>query len=165
MAARIIEFCDAVKAAIDTAWPVVSRANPEDAVTREYAPDVGLSVDQADTLIAGRQVYVFPTEYSAPEMLDRDAQIGKLSCSVLCVERYTATAGSPPKSWLDDRIEFVQDKIFRVLNNPLALLADTLRPDPETPGVVEIVYDLETLIQHRAFWSLATFTYQEPQEY
>lgn len=160
--ARVLDLCNAVVTAIQTAW------NPTgpDAVSRVYAPDVGLSPDETDTLISGRQVYVFPAAYGSPGLATRSELWRRHTIAVLVVERYTAAAGAPTTAWIDDRVAFVEQQIFNLLRDPTLELAGSVVtqafpiPDEEA-GRVDPVYDLETLIEHRTFWSQATFEFQE----
>ncbi len=159
--ARVDEFCDAVAAAIASQWAPVA---PNEVIT-DYAPDIGLSVDEPDTLITGRKVYVWPIGYAAPETIDRAELLKQFTCGVVIVERYTTTAKSPPKAWMRERIRFVEQLVFNVLRNPNLTLLDALVPAPEEAGVIDVVFDLDILIEHRAFWSQGTFTFQEVTEY
>lgn len=159
--ARVDEFCDAVGATIQTAWAPIA----PDAVVVDYAPDIGLSVTEKDTLIYGRKVYVWPNAYAAPEMINRAELLKRFSCSVVVVERYTDDAGRPPKDWIRTRTLFVEQQIFNVLRNPALVLLDALVPSREEPGVIDVVFDLDVLIEHRAFWASGTFTFEEVREY
>jgi hypothetical protein len=156
MSARILEFSDAVTAAIQAAWNPVAPS----AVSREYGAEVILTDDDSDVL-KGRRVFVFPTTYEAPEFVDRAELLRTYSVGIVIVERYTDDAGYPTKSWMDARVLFVEQTIYRLLRNPMLVLADTLIPAPNSPGTVDVVYDLDLFLQQKTFWSVCFFTFQE----
>jgi len=164
--ARTLEICDAVVDAIGTAWDPTS----PDAVSREYGVEVGLSKDYASILLTGRKVYVFPTSYEAPGLIDREVLMNAHGVAVLICERYTNSDGStadpglPPKAWMDERVLFVQDKIYKVLRNPHLVLLDTVIPVPDELGSIDLVYDRDLYLSKRAFWSYGFFNFQEATE-
>ena len=158
MSARVLDTADAVAQAIQTAW---SGLAAPDGVSREYGADVILKEDDPDTVLKGRQVYVFPTKYEAPEFVDSSALRRTYSVGIVIVERYTDGPGWPPKAWMDARVLFVEQTIYRLLRNPDFVLSNTLVPSPEEPGTVDVVYDLDLYMQRKAFWSVCSFTFQE----
>jgi hypothetical protein len=156
MAARVIETADAVAAAIRTAWAPIA----PDAATSDYGAEVILDDDDPDVL-TGRKVFVFATEYAAPEFVDGASLRRTYGVGIVIVERYAAAAGTPPKAWMDARVLFVEQSIYRLLRNPDLVLSNTLVPSPEAPGTVDVVYDLDLYLQRKTFWSVCTFTFQE----
>ena len=161
MNARVDQLVDAVAGALVGAWGPTA----PDGVSTEYAPDIGLTPDQADTLIQGRQVFVWPAAYGAPELLDRAELLKRYTVVVVVVERYTETTKRPPNDWIRARTAFVERQVYNLLRDPGLVLLDSLVPAPEEPGTVDVVYDLDVLIEHRAFWSQASFTFQETSGY
>lgn len=155
--ARVLQLCDAVASLIGSLWTPTA----PDAVQRAYGPDVGLTEDDPSTLITGRQVYVFPVSYGVPTMIDRSELDHRDTVAVLVIERYTAGTGYPPVDWMDARVNFTEQKIFIPLRNPQLVLLDTLIPDLETPGSVDVVYDIDLYRDNKTFWSQLTLPFQE----
>lgn len=159
--ARVVDLCDQVAALVSALWGPLA----PDAVTRVYGPDVGLTPDEPDTLITGRQVYVFADAYEVPESADRGSLWWDYAAAVLVVERYTDAAGAPPTAWVDARVKFVEESVFRPLRDPTLTLTGAAVagafPDPERHATVDVVYDQEVLIQHRAFWSLVRVYFKD----
>lgn len=158
---NILAVCDAVAQLIEGVWSPTA----PDAVTREYIPDIPLTDDVAeDERHTGRRVYVFPAGYEEPDFLSRAELAGKHAIAVLVVERYTG-AGKPPKAWVDARVNWTGETIFRTLRDPdLSLLADMVGHDPETPASWDSVYDHAVLLNHKTYWSVVTVTFQEGVE-
>lgn len=158
--ARVLDLCDACAAAVSAAWVPTG----DDAVARVYAPDVGLTQDNPDTLVRGRKVYLFPGAYASP-LLDRGSLLRRYTVAWLVVERYADGAGFPPDAWLDDRVAFVEQTVFNVLRDPTLVLTGAVvsgvQPDPEAEPAVDPVYDLDLLIENHTFWSQGTLTYIE----
>ncbi|MBY0513080.1 MAG: hypothetical protein K2P78_04115 [Gemmataceae bacterium] len=161
--ARILDVCDAVASHLRTLWTDRGR---DDAVTREYGPDVGLTKDDEDSLIAGRQVYVFPAAYAVPRLVTRREMERGYTVAVLCVERYTddpPTEARPPAAWMDERVTFVE-RMFKALRDPDLTLIGSVIPALEDGGdvaKVDVVYDLDVFVRHRAFWSQLTAPFEE----
>lgn len=156
--ARIIQAADAAVALILAGW---TGRGADDGAERVYAPRVHLSGDEAPAL-AGRHVYVFPFPYSA-EQLDRGSQWRRYSLRVLIVEQYKS-AGDPPTSWIDERVYFVEQKVFNPLANESLKLIESMSADLDAVSTLDEVCDRETLIQHKTFWSYATFPFAEPTD-
>lgn len=158
---RILDLCDCVVAQVHAAWLPTA----PDGVARAYAPRVGLTGDQPDTLLEGRRVFVFPASYGSPGLAQRDELWRTHQVSVLVVERYTADPGPPPDTWVDARVEFVERNVFGLLRNPaLVLSGGTIAaafPPPDEGAEVGSVYDENVLLQYKTFWSYAAFTFQE----
>jgi hypothetical protein len=155
--ARILQLVDAAAGELRARWG----PKAPDAVTREYGPDVGFTPDDLSTLLPGRQVYLFPAAYAAPELAARDALQKRYKVAGLVVERYTAGTGRPPVGWMDARVTFVEQVVFKPLRDPGLVLLDGVVPDLETGAEVTAVYDLDVYLKHRAFWSELLLTYQE----
>jgi hypothetical protein len=159
MPARILDACDTVVTAIGAAW------NPSapNEVKRVYAPTIGLSIDNPDTLISGRKVYVFPGNWGTPGAASRGEIFKTHTVSVLVAERYTDEA-ELPDSWIDERVLFVET-IFDLLANPTTIHTGalvSLYRDADDPAEVDVVYDLDLLLTERkAFWSRFTITFTE----
>ena len=105
-----LTLCDDLVTALLGAWTDMGAS---DGVTRCYFKRIGDS-DRPETKLAGRQVYVFPTDYdNGPATRGEDEFIH--SVSVLVVERY-ADAGDPPTAWIDTRVDFVYEQIVQGLD-------------------------------------------------
>lgn len=164
MGARVNDVADAVVAAITAAWGTLTPGAPvaPAAVQRAYAPTIGLTPDDAGSVLNGRQVYVFPSTYAGGDFLGRSTLRQTYAVTVLVVERYTgAGVAATDRDWLDGLVAFVEAAVFVPLRNPNTVLLDSLSPDPETPGAVDKVYDLDLLLKPGAFWSESTFTFFE----
>lgn len=160
MPARVLDACDTVVSTISDLWTPTG----SDSVSRAYAPEIGLSVDHADSLLAGRKVFVFPVSMGKPEGVSRGELLHEYTVSVLVVERYTGAAGEVPAEWLDERVLFVET-LFNALANPTTEFTGatvTLFRTPDVPATLDEVYDLDLLLSDRkAFWSRFTITYHE----
>jgi hypothetical protein len=133
----------------------------DDDAERVYAPPISLSGDELP-LLAGRHVYVFPFPYSA-EILTREAQWRRYSLRVLAVERYPG-AGDPPRLWLDERLYWFEQVVFNPLADQSLKLMTEFSPDLDAVATVDEVYARDTLIEHKTFWSYATFPFAEPTD-
>ncbi len=158
--ARILDLCDAIATLIGATWVPVA----PDAVSREYGPDVGLSEDDGNTLLDGRQVYVFPIGYGVPAMDDRTFLDKRYAVVVTIIERYTDDPGIPPNDWMDTRVTFTET-LFKLLRNPflelLAVSGAYVMPDIENPATVDAVYDFDLFQENRTFRSQMTLNFQE----
>jgi len=156
--ARIIQAADAAVALILAGW---TGRGADDGAERVYAPTINLSGDDAPRL-AGRHVYVFPGPYSA-EQLDRADQWRRHSLRALVVERY-ADAGDPTRAWVDERVNFVEQRVFNPLANQSLKLVGQMTPDPEFVATIDELCDRAILQEHKTFWSYATFGFVEPTD-
>ncbi len=163
--ARILDACDTVVSAIGALW------NPSapDEVKRVFAPAIGLTPDNADSLISGRKVYVFPGQWGTPGAATRTEIYKEHTITVLIVERWVDEDGNTPQGevpndWLDARILFTES-LFDLLANPTTIHTGTLVSlwrDPETPAQVDVLYDMDLLLEDKkAFWSRFTITFRE----
>jgi len=140
MAARIVDLCDAVVALLPTG------------AERVYE----VSID-AETL-EGRAVYVFPSKYGYLEVLTRADDQSEYAVSVLIAERYP-DAGPAPKAWLDERVEWVQDNVLDVLDDPRG--AEPVEGYVPWQSEVQTVYDVEELVNRKLFLSVVVITYRQ----
>lgn len=149
MAANILDVCDALVAAVGAAWT----EGASDSVERVYLAPINFHTQ------AGRHVYIFPTNYeNSPATRSEDDwtyQVG-----VVVVEKH-ASAGEPSTSWLDERVTFVQEKVFDVLDFARAplIVGTGLGLITQTSSVE--VYDETKLNELHTFWSELTFTFTE----
>jgi hypothetical protein len=148
MEARVIEFCDAVVAAILASWVPVS----PNAVSSEYEPDFDIAT------ITGRKVYVFPAGYGQAGTVTRGEDENEYRVSVIIMERYT-DEGAVPKAWLNARVLWVQNSLYVPLTDARAasILGESW---PET-GDVTTVYDLDVLRDYKVFLSEIEIAYRE----
>jgi len=150
--ARVDDCADAVVTAIKAAW--TTRQAPDD-VTAVYAPDIGLNPDQPDTLVSGRQVFVFAEAWAAAETVSRADVRRRYTVWVLTVERYTESAAPVPVEWIRERTAFVESlaNLFAPGSSIDGSLSSYYVP-PDALPEVQIVADREELIQRAAFWSV-----------
>ncbi len=146
VSSRVLTVCDACVAAISTFWSPTG----DDSVERLYEVDLDAST------LTGRKVYVFPAGTAWVELGTRAGDVHDERVQVLVVERYT-DAGPATKQWVDERVEFVQDAVLDLLDDP--------REQPVTgywcqESAVDPVYDIEELTQRKLFLSLASFTFR-----
>lgn len=161
--ARIIDACNAVTGAIQSVWNPVAPS----AVQRSYVPDIGLSADHTDTLIQGRQVYVFPAKWENDGAIDRGNWDRLYVVQFVTVERYSVSGtdqvGTPTDDWVDQRVLFVEG-IFNFLANPDVTIPGALvnlYRLPEDQASVDEVYDVDLLMRKKTFWSPATIAFRE----
>jgi hypothetical protein len=162
-AARVLDCCDTVVATIAAAWSPTAPS----AVSRQYVPRTGFARDDRNVLVQGTQIYVFPADYSGQAM-DRGEQLEVYTIGIVVVSRWTNTDGTDPSgipqnSWVDGLVLLVQQKVYDLLQDMTAQWTSpntgaVFFRDRDTPGTVDIVYDVRTLSQHKAFWSELTFT-------
>jgi len=156
MAARILQAADAAAALILASW---SDKGKHDCVERIYAPPVSLTED-SQPVLRGRKVFVFPGPYAA-SLLDRADQWRTYTLRTLTVERYTDDSGPPPREWIDARTEFVEQNVFNVLANQSVELIDQMTPAMDERPTIDVLYDIDTLLKFKTFWSQATFYFAE----
>lgn len=150
MAANILDVCDALVSKVITAWTAITA---DDSVERVYLAPIKVHTQ------IGRHVYIFPTNYeNSPATRSEDDwtyQIG-----VVVVERHDSS-GEPATSWMDTRVNFVQDKVFDALDFARAplIVGSGLGLITQTSSVE--VYDETKLNELHTFWSELTFTFTE----
>lgn len=146
--ARINEVCDAVVQKIKHAW------GPKDPDDIERAYQIPLQVDK----ILGRRLYVFPAKYASLEPANRAEDLREYTVPMLAVERYTAQ-GQPDRNWLDERVNWVEEMIWQLCENPRdsAPLLGTLWPQTSDVDV----YDPDLLNLKKLFWSEIEIVFRE----
>ncbi len=154
MSSRILDCRDAVVTYLGTL--------PE-AVESQAAYTVR---DNAITM-DGMLVRVFAAGYGDGERLAR-ARINKdLDIVVTIEELYTEAAsndasGPVPSDWVDQRVTFVEEKIFNPLNVKGELVTDLLGQRFRIiTAKVTTVYDPDRLGGSKLFWSMLELSYQE----
>jgi len=157
MAARACEFAEAVRAALEAAWPT-------EETPPTFVVDDDWDVETIDELneIVGRWVVVSDETYSQIEAASRSEDVEEYAIAVAFLERYTGTSdtlGKVPKAWKEERKRLVQDNLYRYLNNH--------RENVIVPGAwtetceVSVVMDRELMRKSRVFVSVVEVTYRE----
>lgn len=107
-------LCDNLVNALDAAW---AGRGDSDTIERDYFPRYGDGKDGTVELLQGRKVVIYPTPTEGPGSYSRrwenrseDRYTHRVT--VLVIERYTGQ-GLPPRSWIDDRVDFCWTYIFR----------------------------------------------------
>ena len=151
MPANIITVCDALVTAVEAGLE-----SPLDAtVARLYLAPLDLSKD------IGRYVWLFPAEYSFLPA-SRNENNWTYSVGVIVAERYTG-AGEPTATWIDERVEFCEAKVFGLFDYThqwLSFGVDGARRLFTTVGDVT-VYDALQLTEKKLFWSEMRFEFTE----
>lgn len=150
--ARVVEVAQAVADGISARWSPVS----PDAVQRVYEVEIGTTPEDA-SLIAGRQVYVFPGSYFTDYPATRGRDTLAHDITVVMAERYTA-AGPVPAAWLDERLYWAEQTVWLYLDSP--------RVTPVLAGVYPfraevLAYDLEELVGRKLWLSVVSATLRE----
>jgi hypothetical protein len=157
MASRVAEVADALADAIRTAWG----PNAPDAVSRVWFKKINLDPEKPDVL-TGRQVFVIGGVAERAEVIDRAEQQRRYTVGVLTCERYTDAPGDVPDAWIDERVAFVEQKVFNTLADPhLDILGGTVVGEVDAVPAIDVPVDREMIQTKRAFWSVATFTFLE----
>jgi hypothetical protein len=160
--ARILAACDAAAALILAGW---DDRGADDTVTRDWIPEINLTED-AEPVHVGRRLYVIPAPdaYTA-DLITRNDQQRNYKFRVLMVERYLPAdenaATTPSRDWIDERVNFFEQRVFNVLANQGTVLLDELVPAIEETATVQVILDRDVLLQHRTFWAWAEFPYVE----
>ena len=120
MDARILQVASAVKDLIYNEW---ADKTASDSV------NVGLYVPNIDRKsMTGRKVYVFPLGYSQVEVMNRAEDKWEYEIGVVIVEKCT-DAGEPSETWVNTRINWVQDSIVdRITNHRDEAVMEDLTP-------------------------------------
>ncbi len=149
MAAEITTVCEAIKDWIVAGLDVV----PEATVTRNYLAPVNVNT------LTGRYVFVFPLKYSnGPATRGEDEWV--YGVQVTCVEKYTAR-GEPTKAWVDDLVDFVQQKISDRCDFVRTLFTFGTTRELFTQTNEVNVYDEAALSQEKLFKSDVVFEFRE----
>lgn len=154
--ARILDVCDAAVALIAAAW---SPAAP-DGASRIYAKDIALQKSAGATLLAGRQVYVFPKANQLDSVIDARTKLNKYSFGIVIAERYADGPGPVPDAWMDARVDFVEQSILKTLSDLTVRLSGAWI-DPRRLQGIDGVYDRDEMQKRLAFWSTCSFTFQD----
>ncbi len=152
MAANILAVCDAL-----VEWIAAGLDSPTDAVVeRVYLAPLDLSAD------TDRHVWVFPATYTN-SAATRGEDEWVYSVGVVVAER-CPEPGEASVSWLDERVEFAEAKVFDALDfSRVPLVFDTTRRLLTTQGDVT-VYDDQKLPSKNLFWSEMRFEFREIQD-
>ena len=142
MASRLVELAEAVVTTLTTA--IGTPASPLTVtVSRVYVPSVDPETLQANQ----RRVDVYPIGRVDAGPLSRGTDGMQNRIGVVIYERYT-DAGSPPNTWIDSRMEWVETYIEANLKNPRT------RYDGAYPDTYEVEsYSPEQLTTNKVFWS------------
>lgn len=108
--------------------------------------------------VTSRMVYVFPRTYSNTP-INRGADEWVYSVQVTVIDKYESP-GEPTKSWIDDRVEWVQEKIYDALDFSRTdlVFATTRRLRTQTADIT--TYDYE-LLERSTFQSDIVFEFRE----
>jgi hypothetical protein len=97
-------LCDALVAALVADWQPAAPDGAERAYFKRIA-----DADGGDLKLDGRRVVVYPTDYgNDPASRGEDEFTHTVTVQVF--ERYP-DAGDPPTEWIDERVDFVYEKI------------------------------------------------------
>jgi len=148
-----LSLCDQLVSIIGASWnPVGPSAVQRVYFMRQVAKD-----------LAGRQVWVFPTNYGISAE-NRSENAVRHRVSVLTAEKYgdINTAGLPPTAWIDTRVDFVfttiVDGLYFAQGGPLVFGSRRVW----TAGAEVEVCDLEKITTTPAvFWSLVDLEFEE----
>ena len=151
----ILTLGDAIVSAVSTLW------NPSapSAISRVYQIPDSVNVKSID----GRQVWLFPVEYS-DETANRLEDVNTYKFVFVVAEKY-ASAGNPPVSWVDDRVDWVSDSLIgwiqygRDDSHPLLSVGTREIFLAEIAPVM--VYEPDELIKRGMFWCEFEATFQE----
>ena len=153
MASNILTVCDALVTAIDAAW--TTKTADSGSVSREYiAP---LSTSELSSL-TGRKVYVIPGDYVNNPATRKEDQ-WEYRIGVLVVERY-ASAGLPSNSWMDTRVDFVENIVANACDYSHSLLSVSNR-EVWTESLETQTYNLDLLNESNLFWSETSLVLRE----
>lgn len=151
MAERLLEVADIAAAAVNAAWAPTG----DNVVSRAYGDE------EKRHSMPGRRVYVFPIGKREVEKITRTETEWAYRLAVLTVEK-CPDPGLPSDAWMDERVEFVGEKVFDVLNvdDP-----DDWLGTPAELYTFEIdwseVYDFEAYRTLGCFWSVVEVELRE----
>lgn len=141
MSLDLLPFTDAIVDALQTAFTL---GGVGATIERQYEVEYDLGT------IEGLYVNVFPAMYGISERATRSEDYLDVMTAIVVLERYTQP-DKPPKAWLDDRVQWVENLVFSPLVKiecPLLLNAFW-----ESSVKVTTVYDWTFLRQQKVFWS------------
>lgn len=114
--------------------------------------------------ITGRKVWFFPAEY-ADEPATRGETLNSYRFGVIVAEKYADAAGSPPKEWVDRRVDWTADSLGDWLNFGGDAGHAYLQIGTREVFTAEVepvqVYDPPMLIQRGMFWCELEYVFQE----
>lgn len=151
----ILTLGDALVSAIQTAW------NPTgpSAVSRVYQIPETTNVKS----ITGRQVWVFPVEYS-DEATNRLEDVKTYKFAFVIAEKCT-DAGAPSVAWVDDRVDWVYSNLIEWLqfgrDDSHPMLSISTREIFLAEIAPVMVYEPDELIKRGMFWCEFEATFQE----
>lgn len=150
MAADILTVCDELVNTVEAAL-----TSPTDAVVeRLYLAPLDMAAD------TDRHVWIFPASHTrTPENRGEDARTYRVA--IVVAERYT-DPGEPTVAWVDERVEFTQEKVFEALDFARAPLSYTGSRGLRTTSGEVTVYDPDRL-QRGLFWSEMTLEFLDIQ--
>lgn len=151
MPAEIITLCDKL---VDDFQTRITVAGVLDTiVSRQY------EVTYDPGTMTGRKVDIFPLMYEPIEDVDRESERYQFQVGFVVIERYRDKSAIPV-SWVDERVNFVEEYIFNPLDNQTPYLLNISGVSYWIEKVkVASVYDYEFLSQNKLFWSEVEATF------
>lgn len=155
MPATVIRIGDAL--ALDFQNRITTAGVLDTTVSREYELTYDLGT------FTGRRVDIYPLSYN-PDKDDatRIEEYYDFRYAFVVSERYR-DKGLVPKSWMDARVEFTQEYVFRPLDERIITTIDGIQYW-STETQVTAVFDPDFLRQHRVFWSEIETTFRKVSE-
>lgn len=151
MALDLLPFTDAIVTLIDDSF---SAAGVIGTISREYDVEYDLGT------VEGLKVNVFPASYvvDAANPATRIEDFLDIQSAIVILERFTQP-GNPPKSWIDERVQWVESLIF----SPLVTMECPLLLNSywRTAVNVSTVWDMTFLREHKVFWSEVEITFRK----
>lgn len=146
--AKCIQLADAAAQRISAAWNPVA---PNE-ILRDYV--IPAKVDA----IVGRKVWIWPVAHATQGPATRAADIEEHQIALVIAERYTGTEPRPPKAWIDERVNFVEQSIWDLLSDVRnQFLVENVWPQS---GEI-LVFDWTMLNKLQTFWSEIELTFRE----
>lgn len=109
--------------------------------------------------ITGKNIWVFPVGYADAGPSDRTASSYDLTIGIVYGEKYDQK-GKIPKAWTDERLQFVEEKLFVPLTDEHTGYGETGNYWSQS-GSVELAFDPESLREHDLFWSELQLVYRK----
>lgn len=150
MPADILQLADDLKGELDTLY---TGLDPAVTVLRDYY--VTVQVDR----MTGRNVWLFPLGYGNEGPSTRQDDTYDFTLGVVYAEKWTST-GLPSKSWVDERILFVEEQIYVPLCDGRRFYGAGENYWSQTADVT-LVYNVDYLRDFKLFWSELQFTYRK----
>lgn len=159
MASEIVAVCDYIVDYLSDNF--VSGDNVDIERTWEFVEDLGT--------FEGKKIDVCPPSYVRNAPVTRGEDSLDVSILVVIRERYqdaSSVEKAVPTSWVDDKVEFVENKVFSVLASPRII--HEIPVGSGTPqqywcqtATVGIVWDYTRLTQQKTFWSECEFVFRK----